>query len=83
MYIKADYILNLVNLRCPDPIMTLRAKLRQIKKNEIILIIADDPSTKREIPQLCCFMGHILLSSCINNTPYTYFLKKGNKFTNK
>ena len=83
MRIKTDYILNLVNLRCPDPIMKLRAKLRQIKKNEIILIIADDPSTKREIPQLCFFMGHILLRSDINKIPYKYFLKKGNNFTNK
>jgi tRNA 2-thiouridine synthesizing protein A len=83
MHIKEDYILNLVNLRCPDPIMKLRAKLRQIKKNEIILIIADDPSTKREIPQLCCFMGHILLHSCINTIPYKYFLKKGNIFINQ
>ncbi|WP_414734430.1 sulfurtransferase TusA [Buchnera aphidicola] len=82
MFIKENYILNLVNLRCPDPIMKIREKLRKIKKNEVILIIADDPSTKREIPQLCLFMGHTLIHSDINKIPYQYLLKKGNIFKN-
>ncbi|CAL4043667.1 sulfurtransferase TusA [Buchnera aphidicola] len=76
MYTEKDYILNLINLRCPDPIMKLREKLRKIKKDEVILILADDPSTKREIPQLCFFMGHVLLYSNINEIPYQYLLKK-------
>ncbi|WP_343192048.1 sulfurtransferase TusA [Buchnera aphidicola (Formosaphis micheliae)] len=76
---QKNHFLNLVNLRCPDPIIRIRNKLREIKFNETILIYSDDPSTKRDIPKLCCFMGHTLIHCYLNVIPYKYLLKKGKK----
>lgn len=74
---KKNIVLNLVGLRCPDPIMLIRKKLRQMKINEKILVITDDPSTKRDIPYFCNFMKHELIDHTIHMKPYRYLLKKG------
>jgi tRNA 2-thiouridine synthesizing protein A len=76
-YEKKNIILNLIGLRCPEPIMVIRKTLRKMKKNEKILVLADDPSTKRDIPYFCYFMEHQLLDRFIHVKPYRYLLKKG------
>ncbi|XBC37546.1 MAG: sulfurtransferase TusA [Buchnera aphidicola (Meitanaphis elongallis)] len=81
MSIKQDknyQLLDLRTLRCPDPIMLLRKKIREIKTGNILLILADDPSTIRDIPNFCRFMKHILLKLIINKLPYQFLIKKGN-----
>lgn len=75
--------MNLIGLRCPEPIMVIRKTLRNIKKDENILILADDPSTKRDIPNFCYFMKHQLIDSFIHVKPYRYLLRKGSIFTKK
>ncbi|QCI21321.1 sulfurtransferase TusA [Buchnera aphidicola (Hyperomyzus lactucae)] len=74
---KNHIILNLIGLRCPEPIMIIRKTLRNMKKNQIILVIADDLSTTRDIPNFCYFMQHQLLEHEIKIKPYRYLLKKG------
>lgn len=74
---KHNLILNLIGLRCPEPIMMIRKTLRKMKKHEKILVLSDDPSTKRDIPSFCYFMEHQLLENKIDNKPYSYLLKKG------
>lgn len=77
MKIENNNILNLIGLRCPEPIMIIRKTLRNMKVNEEVLIFSDDPSSKREIAHFCYFMKHQLLESNINIHPYRYLLKKG------
>ena len=48
-----------------------------MKENEKILILTDDPATKRDIPYFCHFMNHKLIKYFIDVTPYQYLLKKG------
>ncbi|CAL4326503.1 sulfurtransferase TusA [Buchnera aphidicola] len=74
---KNNIILNLIGLRCPEPIMIIRKTLRNMKNNEKILVLADDPSTKRDIPYFCHFMEHQLIEHNIKIKPYRYLLKKG------
>jgi tRNA 2-thiouridine synthesizing protein A len=64
-------------LRCPEPVMMLRQKMRQLLPNETLLLIADDPATTRDIPQFCRFMEHRLLASKVDQKPYLYLLAKG------
>ena len=73
------YILNLTHLRCPDPIMMIRKKLRIMKNNDIVLVLTDDPSTIRDIPKLCFFLGHTLLKYSTDTEPYQHIIKKGQK----
>lgn len=74
---KKKIKLNLIGLRCPEPIMIIRKTLRTININDNILIISDDPTTKRDIPHFCHFMEHTLLKYKIKNKLYIYLLKKG------
>lgn len=74
-------LLDLRTLRCPEPLMLLRKTIREINDGTILLILADDPSTIRDIPNFCHFMNHILLKFVTNKLPYQYLIQKGNTFS--
>ncbi len=50
------------DLKCPEPVMMLRNALRHANDGASIRLLATDPSTLRDIPTMCRFMGHSLLS---------------------
>lgn len=68
--------LDTLGLRCPEPIMLVRKTIRAMQKDEILLVIADDPATTRDIPSFCEFMQHQLLLAKIEQRPYQYWIKK-------
>lgn len=72
-----DHLYDALGLRCPEPVMMLRLKMRQIADQETVLVIADDPATTRDIPKFCTFMEHRLLQQHTASTPYLYLLQKG------
>ncbi len=63
-------------LICPEPIMLLHNKIREMNANDIIKVTATDPSTKRDIPKFCTFLGHHLLSQSMTNNTFFYFIQK-------
>ncbi|MGR6980654.1 sulfurtransferase TusA [Testudinibacter sp. P27/CKL/0425] len=69
--------LDTLGLRCPEPVMLVRKAIRHMQDGEVLLVIADDPATTRDIPGFCQFMDHTLLQSETAATPYRYWLKKG------
>ncbi len=69
--------LNTLGLRCPEPIMLIRKQIRHMNNGEVLLIIADDPATTRDIPGFCEFMEHQLLKAETEQSPYQYWVKKG------
>ncbi|WP_077339644.1 sulfurtransferase TusA [Pseudocolwellia agarivorans] len=76
LFEKANHQLDTIGLRCPEPVMMIRKKIRQLEVGETLLITADDPSTTRDIPSFCRFMDHELLSMKVNDKPYCYLIKK-------
>jgi tRNA 2-thiouridine synthesizing protein A len=74
---SADYQLETIGLRCPEPVMMVRLKIREMQMDETLTVIADDHSTTRDIPSFCRFMGHELLDSQSVKSPYQYMIKKG------
>jgi tRNA 2-thiouridine synthesizing protein A len=72
-----DQTLDALGLRCPEPVMMIRKQIRSMEDGETLLVIADDPATVRDIPSFCRFMGHELLEQVIQETPYTFLVKKG------
>ncbi|MDH2924710.1 tRNA 2-thiouridine synthesizing protein A [Nicoletella semolina] len=71
------HTLDTTGLRCPEPVMLTRKTIRQMLEGEILLIIADDPATTRDIPSFCAFMDHQLLKYEGDKLPYRYWIKKG------
>ena len=73
----AQHELDAIGLRCPEPVMMIRKKIRGLDSDEILLITADDPSTARDIPSFCRFMDHELVLTQTDVMPYQYLIKKG------
>ena len=75
--ITVDKTLDTVGLRCPEPVMLVRKNIRHMNEGEVLLILADDPATTRDIPSFCQFMAHTLLASETQDAPFKYWVKKG------
>lgn len=73
---NADHTLDALGLRCPEPVMMVRLNIRKIESGDTLLVIADDPSTTRDIPSFCRFMEHELIAQAIEDKPYRYLIKK-------
>lgn len=75
--IQIHHQLDAQGLRCPEPVMLVRKQIRHMNEGEILLIIADDPATTRDIPSFCEFMDHTLMKSETKNLPFRFWVKKG------
>jgi len=76
MNIVPDHILDATGLYCPEPVMLLHNKVRDIPVGETVQILATDPSTTRDIPRFCHFLGHELLQQEHSEKTYRYLLRK-------
>lgn len=74
---NTDQQLDAIGLRCPEPVMMIRLKIRKMAVGETLLISADDPSTVRDIPSFCRFMDHQLIEQQVKEMPFQYVIKKG------
>lgn len=71
-----DHTLDATGLFCPEPVMLLHNKIRDIAVGDTVQVLATDPSTQRDIPKFCTFLGHELLSSAVDEGQYVYVLRK-------
>ncbi|HLR17958.1 MAG TPA: sulfurtransferase TusA [Alcanivoracaceae bacterium] len=69
-------ILDTKGLLCPEPVMMLHNKVRQLKAGEVLTMIATDPSTQRDVPRFCQFLGHTLLKEEQVGEEYHYRIQK-------
>lgn len=74
---KADHVLDATGLYCPEPVMLLHNRVRDLAPGETLLLIATDPSTKRDVPKFCNFLGHPLLEEDELDGAYHYLLQRG------
>lgn len=77
VFCNATHELDAIGLRCPEPVMMVRKKVRLMADGETLLVSADDPSTTRDIPSFCRFMDHTLVASETKQAPYRYLIRKG------
>ena len=71
-----EHILDVCGLFCPEPVMMLHNKIRDIAVGERIEVRATDPATTRDIPKFCSFLGHELLVQDERDGQYIYLLQK-------
>ena len=64
-------------LRCPEPVMLLHRAMAGLAAGELLRVVATDPSTERDIPRFCRFLGHELLDCRRQHEEYVYLLRKG------
>ena len=77
MTLTPDHLLDAVGLLCPEPVMMLHNKVRDMSEGQVLKVIATDPSTTRDIPKFCAFLGHELIGQEEVEGQFIYFIKKG------
>ncbi len=63
-------------LRCPEPLMLVRNRVREMAPGEVLHILATDPSTHRDFQQFCRFVGHELVGAETEAEPLEFWIKK-------
>ncbi|MDB4001898.1 sulfurtransferase TusA [Oceanospirillaceae bacterium] len=72
-----DKLLDTTGLFCPEPVMMLHSTFKDIKTGDVVKVLATDPSTKRDIPKFCLFLGHELIQQVDDGAQYQYVIRKG------
>lgn len=73
---QPDDILDATGLNCPEPVMMLHNKVRDLQAGGLLKVIATDPSTRRDIPKFCMFLGHELVDQAEEAGTYLYWIRK-------
>ena len=74
--LAVDAILDATGLNCPEPVMLLHNKVRDLAAGGLLKVVATDPSTRRDIPKFCIFLGHELLGQQEEGGTYLYWIRK-------
>ena len=71
-----DHTLDTRGLFCPEPVMLLHKKIRELNAGDKVIVLATDPSTMRDIPKFCHFLGHELLESNEQDKEFYFVILK-------
>lgn len=73
---EIDKILDTSGLLCPEPVMMLHKAVKELADGGVIKVIATDPSTTRDVPKFCHFLGYELIKQEADEKSYFYYIKK-------
>ena len=73
----ADITLDVLGFHCPVPVHEAKRVLKTMKNGEVLIVMADDPETKADIPALLNRTGDSLLSVEDVAGEYHYRIQKG------
>lgn len=74
---RPDKSLDTSGLICPEPVMLLHNAVRDAQGGQVIEVIATDPSTLRDIPKFCQFLGHELVGQFERENKFLFYVRKG------
>lgn len=74
---QADHHMDATGLFCPEPVMMLHNKVRAMADGDLLEVVATDPSTERDIPKFCQFLGHHLVENLSQGGCFYYLIRKG------
>jgi tRNA 2-thiouridine synthesizing protein A len=74
-------ILDASGLLCPEPVMLLHKAVRNMADGDMIEVVATDPSTTRDIPKFCHFLGYVLVDHREEGNSYYYLIQKSETTT--
>ncbi len=74
--VVADVTLDVLSFHCPVPVHETKRVLSSMKPGEVILVMADDPETKIDIPALLNRSGDTLLDVEEEAGEYHYRIRK-------
>jgi tRNA 2-thiouridine synthesizing protein A len=72
-----DAELDARGLYCPEPVMMLHSRILDVPAGGILRVTATDPSTVRDIPRFCQFLGHELLALDQPDGEFHFMIRRG------
>lgn len=69
--------LDTTGLYCPEPIMMMHNKVRDMQSGDVLEVVATDPATTRDVPKFCGFLGHELIHQSEAEGRYRYLIRLG------
>ena len=76
---SSELELDAVGLLCPEPLMKVRNKIRQIEDGQILYVRASDPTTEHDLKNFCHFLNHDLLRIVHSPNLLEFWIRKGGK----
>jgi len=73
---EANKELDVRGLNCPQPILRMRAGLKEMKSGQVLQVFATDPGSTRDIVTFCEQTDNTLLSSSEDAGEYVFFMQK-------
>lgn len=73
---RVDVSVDASGLFCPEPVMMLHSHFRDMQGGQVLELIATDPSTTRDVPKFCQFLGHELIRQTESEGEFRYLLRK-------
>lgn len=74
--VEHQHQLDTTGLYCPEPVMMLHSRVAEIESGEVLRVSASDPSTQRDIPKFCQFLGHELIQQLVQGQVFIYYIRK-------
>ena len=74
--IEFDLVLDAKGLMCPEPVMMLHTKVKELQSGGVLQVLATDPSPKRGIAKFCSFFGYNLLQHDEVEGVFTFYIQK-------
>jgi len=75
--IEYDAELDARGLFCPEPVMMLHNRINDVQPGGVLRVVATDPSTTRDIPRFCQFLGHELVHQGESDDLFIYLIRRG------
>ncbi len=73
---EANKKLDVRGLNCPQPILRMRASLKEMETGHVLQVLATDPGSTRDIETFCEQTDNILQSSSQESGEYIFFIQK-------
>jgi TusA-related sulfurtransferase len=73
---KPDRKLDCIGLYCPEPVFKTRMELDEMKKGEVLEVVADDPAAEEDIRSLVKHLEQVLLSVKKDGNAVSILIKK-------
>ena len=64
-------------LSCPLPLLKAKLELNRLTSGEVLMILATDPGSQRDLRSFAKLAGHSLLHEEVEAGEYRYWLRKG------
>ena len=76
---RADDRLDTSGLRCPEPLMLLRNRIRTLEAGARLYVVATDPASVRDFEQFCSFLGHRIAERASADEHFEFLIEKGGR----